>query len=68
MSADTVDAAFMTDRKRKTEKKFIKIKQGKGVMMCLCWTLGYPLIVFLIFVLICGFIKWIQDLKREWTY
>ncbi|XP_039549518.1 complement factor B-like isoform X1 [Pimephales promelas] len=34
MSADTVDAAFMTDRKRKTEKKFIKIKQGKWRDAC----------------------------------
>lgn len=33
MSAETVKAAFMTDRKKSIEKKFIKIKQGKWVMM-----------------------------------
>lgn len=33
MSAETVNAAFISERKKKIEKKFIKIKQGKWVMM-----------------------------------
>lgn len=33
MSGETVNAAFMTDRKKSIEKKLIKIKQGKWVMM-----------------------------------
>lgn len=53
MSAETVKAAFMTDRKKSIEKKFIKIKQGKWVMML------YPKIVLFIFLFICGFIHFI---------
>ncbi|KAK7130981.1 hypothetical protein R3I94_016198 [Phoxinus phoxinus] len=34
MSADTVNAAFMTDRKKSIEKKEIKIKQGKWRDAC----------------------------------
>lgn len=34
MSGDTVNAAFMTDRKKSIEKKLIKIKQGKWRDAC----------------------------------
>lgn len=66
MSAETVKAAFMTDRKKSIEKKFIKIKQGKWVMML------YPNCSLYIFIHLwfhsfyIGF--FFKDLKRKWTY
>ncbi|XP_051732543.1 complement factor b, like isoform X2 [Ctenopharyngodon idella] len=35
MSAETVNAAFISERKKKIEKKFIKIKQGKWRDSCI---------------------------------